>query len=166
LFSRAAREKLQEFYRGRESEAGPLVSRALQADSREENDLAVKIERAEVLARALVERERLREEILRWMKITPLIVMPVSSMPAFGHGATRVNVRGQSISIFRACGHSHAANVFGLPSAVVPAGRSAEGLPIGVQIIGRPFDERTVLTAAAVIEEALGGWRIPASFKS
>ena len=164
LFSRVAREQLQEFYRGRESEAGPLVSRALQADGREENDLGAKIERAEALARALVERERLREEILRWMKTTPLIVMPAGAGPAFAHGASRVDIRGQSISIFRACGHSHAANVFGLPSAVVPAGRSAEGLPIGVQIIGRPFDERTVLAAAAAIEEALGGWQRPPQF--
>ena len=164
LFSRAAREQLRDFYRGRESEAGPLVSRALQADASEENDLSAKIERAEALARALVERERLREEILRWMKTTPLIVIPVAAGPAFAHGAARVDIRGQSISIFRACGYSHAANVFGLPSAVVQAGRSAEGLPIGVQIIGRPFDERTVLTAAAAIEEALGGWQRPPQF--
>jgi len=164
LFSRAARKQLREFYQGRESEAGPLVSPALQGGAREENELALKIERAEALARALVEREHLREEILRWMKTIPLIVMPVSSGPAFAHGAPRVDVRGQSISIFRACGHSHAANVFGLPSAVVPAGRSAEGLPIGVQIIGRPFEERTVLAAAAAIEEALGGWLRPPQF--
>jgi aspartyl-tRNA(Asn)/glutamyl-tRNA(Gln) amidotransferase subunit A len=46
-----------------------------------------------------------------------------------------------------------------MPSVIVPAGRSAEGLPIGVQIIGRPFEEQTALAAAAVIEEALGGWQ-------
>jgi Asp-tRNA(Asn)/Glu-tRNA(Gln) amidotransferase A subunit family amidase len=34
-------------------------------------------------------------------------------------------------------------------------------LPIGVQIIGRPFAEETVLVAAAIIEEALGGWQAP-----
>src|SRR5260370_5774603 len=126
LFSRAAREQVREFYRGRESEAGPLVSPALQADAREENEMGVRIERAEALARALVERERLREDILRWMKTTPLIVMPVGSVPAFAHGASRVDVRGKSLSIFRAFSYAHAANVFGLPSAVVPAGRSAE----------------------------------------
>jgi len=156
LFSRAAREQLRDFYRGRESEAGPLVSRALQADASEENDLGAKIERAEALGRSLVERERLREEILRWMKTTPLTVMPVGAVPAFAHGAARVDVRGQSLSIFRAFSYSHAANVFGLPSAVVPAARSAEGLPIGVQIIGRPFEETVLLAAAQIIEAALG----------
>jgi Asp-tRNA(Asn)/Glu-tRNA(Gln) amidotransferase A subunit family amidase len=33
-------------------------------------------------------------------------------------------------------------------------------LPIGVQIIGRPFAEETVLAVAAIIEEALGGWQL------
>jgi len=55
--------------------------------------------------------------------------------------------------------------VFGLPSVVVPAGRTLSGLPIGVQIIGRPYEERTVLAAAKLIEEALGGWLIcPTNF--
>lgn len=164
LFARAAREQLREFYQGRESEAGPLVSPALRADGSEETELGAKIERAEALAKALVERERLREKILRWMKTTPLILMPVGAAPAFAHGAARVDVRGQSLSIFRAFGYTHAANVFGLPSAAVPAGRSGEGLPIGVQIIGRPLEERIVLAAAAAIEEALGGWQRPPQF--
>lgn len=161
LFSLAARQQLREFYRGRESEAGPLVRPGLLADSIAEDELGAKIERAEALARAMVERECLREDILRWMKTTPLILMPVGSVPAFAHGASRIEVRGQSLSIFRAFSYTHAANVFGLPSAVVPAGRSPEGLPVGVQIVGRPFEEGTVLAAATAIEEALGGWQRP-----
>lgn len=159
LFSRAAREQLREFYHGREAEAGSLVSAALQVADGKGNDMGARIKEAEELAAALVERERLREDILRWMKTTPLIVMPVGVTPAFAHGTSRVEVGGQSISIFRAFSYCLTANVFGLPSVVVPAGRSPEGLPIGVQIIGRPFDERTVLAAAGVVEEALGGWQ-------
>jgi amidase len=157
LFSGAAREQLREFYRGRESEAGPLVSAALQTPFAD--DMDAKIKRAEALAAALVRRERLREDILRWMKSIPLVLMPVGAVPAFGHGAARVAVQDQTFSAFRAFGYAHVANVFGLPSAAVPAGRSAEGMPIGVQIVGRPFEEQTVLGAAAVIEEALGGWQ-------
>ncbi len=48
------------------------------------------------------------------------------------------------------------ANLAGLPGISVPAGRSADGLPLGLQLIGRPFDEATVLRAAAVLEEAAG----------
>ena len=62
-------------------------------------------------------------------------------------------------STFRAFSYSQAFNVFDLPAVSLPAGRSAEGLPIGVQIVGRPGEEETVLAAAAIVEESLGGWQ-------
>jgi len=164
LFSRAAANQLLELYRGREDRAGPLVAAALQAAEEKDSDMATKIKHAEELAAALVERERRREELLRWMKTMPLILAPVGAVPAFSHGARRVNVDEESISIFRAFSYSQTFNVFGLPSISVPAGCFAEGLPIGVQVVGRPFEERTVLGAAAVIERALGGWRKPPQF--
>jgi amidase len=163
LFSRAASDQLQEFYRGREDQAGPLVSTLLRGPGLE-SDLQGKIGKAEKVAAAVLERERLREELLRWMKTTPLILAPVGSTHAFVHGANRVEVNGQSMSVFRAFSYSQTFNVFGLPTVVVPAGRSAEGLPIGVQIVGRPFEEEMVLATAAVIEEALGGWQRPTQF--
>ena len=124
-------------------------------------DLQSKIAAAEKVAAAVLERERLREDLLRWMKTTPLILAPVGATPAFEHGAQRVEVNGQSISVFRAFGYSQTFNVFGLPGVVVPAGRSLEGMPIGVQIVGGPFEEQIVLAAAAAIQEALGGWQEP-----
>jgi aspartyl-tRNA(Asn)/glutamyl-tRNA(Gln) amidotransferase subunit A len=47
-------------------------------------------------------------------------------------------------------------NMAGLPGLSVPAGFSSEGLPLGLQIIGRPFDEGLVLRAGKVIEDAAG----------
>jgi Asp-tRNA(Asn)/Glu-tRNA(Gln) amidotransferase A subunit family amidase len=44
---------------------------------------------------------------------------------------------------------------------VVPVGRSAEGLPSGVQIVGRPWEDEAVLAVAAKIEAATGGFRRP-----
>jgi Asp-tRNA(Asn)/Glu-tRNA(Gln) amidotransferase A subunit family amidase len=69
------------------------------------------------------------------------------------------------MSTFRAFSYSQTCNVFDLPVVVVPAGQSIEGLPIGVQIIGRPFAEEMVLAAAAIIEEALGGWQMPLMYE-
>ncbi len=164
LFSGAVTEQLREFYRGREDEAGPQVAPFLR-DRQDEAHLEAKINQAEKIAAAVLERERLREDLLRWMKTTPLILAPVGATPAFPHGAQRVEVDGRSISVWRAFSYSQTFNVFGLPSVVVPAGRSTEGLPIGVQIVGRPFEEQTVLAAGAVIEEALGGWQLcPTNF--
>jgi len=163
LFARAVTEQLREFYRGKEDQAGPQVA-AMLGKFDQRTDLNDRISEAEKLAAAVVERERLREELLRWMKTTPLILAPVGSTPAFEHGARRVEVSGESISVWRAFSYSQTFNVFGLPSVAVPAGRSAEGLPIGVQIIGRPFEERTVLAAAALLETTLGGWIRPLKF--
>ena len=56
-------------------------------------------------------------------------------------------------------------NLLGLPGAVVPVGRSPEGLPIGVQVVGRPFEEELVLAVAARVEKA-GGWQEPPLGKS
>ncbi len=47
-------------------------------------------------------------------------------------------------------------NMAGLPGIVVPAGLDAQGLPLGLQLIGRPFDEETVFSLAEVIEQAAG----------
>ncbi len=163
LFSQAVTEQLRELYRGREDRAGPQVA-AMLGKFDERTDLNDRAGEAEKLAAAMAERARLREELLSWMKTTPLILAPVGSTPAFEHGARRVVVNGESISVWRAFSYSQTFNVFGLPSVVVPAGRSAAGLPIGVQIVGRPFAERTVLAAAEIIEQALGGWQRPPKF--
>jgi len=153
LFSRAASEQLREFYRGSEDQAGPLVA-ALLEDVQERRAFEDRVHAAERLAKAVVERERLREDLLRWMMETPLILAPVGATTAFAHGAKRVDVNGKSISIFRAFSYSQTFNVFGLPAVAVPFGRSAEGLPMGVQIVGRPFAEEMVLAVAKIIERA------------
>jgi len=164
LFARAVTAQLREFYRGKEDQAGPQVA-AMLGKFDQRTDLNDRVSEAEKLAGAVVERERLREELLRWMKTRPLILTPVGSTPAFEHGARRVEVSGESISVWRAFSYSQTFNVFGLPSVSVPTGRSAKGLPIGVQIVGRPFAERTVLAAAEILEQSLGGWQRPPNFQ-
>lgn len=47
-------------------------------------------------------------------------------------------------------------NMAGLPGIAVPAGSDAQGLPLGLQLIGRPFDEETLFSLGAVIEQAAG----------
>jgi amidase len=159
LFSRAANSEIAALYRHHEDEAGPLVSRLLHDASDEPSEFEDRIDNAERLASAVVERERLREALLRWMKTTPLVLAPVGATAAFEHGRHRVEVNGTYVSVFRAFSYSQAFNVFGFPSVVVPAGKTSSGLPIGVQVIGRPNEEFTALAAASIIEGALGGWQ-------
>ena len=46
------------------------------------------------------------------------------------------------------------ASLAGLPGISVPAGMSADGLPLGLQLLGRPFDEATLLRVAQSVEDA------------
>jgi Asp-tRNA(Asn)/Glu-tRNA(Gln) amidotransferase A subunit family amidase len=52
-------------------------------------------------------------------------------------------------------------NLTGWPAAVVRCGTSKEGLPVGVQVVGRPWQDATALAVAAHLEKAFGGWRPP-----
>jgi aspartyl-tRNA(Asn)/glutamyl-tRNA(Gln) amidotransferase subunit A len=156
LFSRASVVQLRHAYDGREDEAGAFVSwRLATADNST-------IPTVDEFISSWMERDRLRVELLGWMEKTPILVTPVGAIPAFKHDAHKVTVAGSTINIFRAFSHAQAFNVFDLPAATVSAGRSSDGLPIGVQIVGRPHDEKTVLLATSIVEEALGGWRMPA----
>jgi aspartyl-tRNA(Asn)/glutamyl-tRNA(Gln) amidotransferase subunit A len=55
-------------------------------------------------------------------------------------------------------------NMAGLPGLVAPAGLSAEGLPLGLQLIGRPFDEETLFALGEAIEQAAGRTNLPAAW--
>ena len=155
LFSRASVVQLRNVYTGREAEAGAFVRwRLATADDTPAPTLDDYI-------LSWCERDRLRSDLIEWMESTPLLLAPVGATPAFPHDSLKVNVDGQSISTFRAFSYSQTFNVFDLPAAAIPVSRSAEGLPIGVQIIGRPFEEETVLAAAGIIERALGQWQAP-----
>lgn len=107
-----------------------------------------------------------RRALLEWMTEVPLIVAPVGAVPAFEHGARKVEVAGRELSVFGAFSYSQVFNTLDLPVACVPAGRSSEGLPVGVQIAARPFCEKTALSAARIVERGLGGWQPPPGYTS
>lgn len=155
LFAESSANDLREFYSGCEELAGPLVRKILDSAGQ-------RTQRSpEELSEALQERDGLRGELLAMMESTPLIVAPVGATAAFPHKASKVSIDRESVSVFRAFSYAQTFNVFDLPAVVVRAGSTAAGLPIGVQIVGRPFAERTVLAAATILEGAL-----PRSFES
>ena len=57
--------------------------------------------------------------------------------------------------------HSQWLNLAGFPGVSVPMGQSPEGLPIGVQLIGRPYEDELVLAVAEHLEAARGPWHPP-----
>jgi Asp-tRNA(Asn)/Glu-tRNA(Gln) amidotransferase A subunit family amidase len=152
LFSHATRRMVSAAYAGREDEAGPVASAILRRATKEEPPAL------DAFMDAWDERDRMRASLLSWMETRPVVVAPVGALAAFGHGDGRHFAGdGKVFGLFSAFGYAQAFNVFDLPVACVPAGSTKEGLPVGVQIVGRPFEEWRVLAAARVVEEALGG---------
>ncbi|HSE25552.1 MAG TPA: amidase [Pyrinomonadaceae bacterium] len=149
LFSRTSVVQLRKVYAGREEDGGTFVSwRLKNADNPPPPTLDEYISN-------WMERDLAREELLRWMDKTPVILAPVGATPAFLHDTLRLRVRDVDIGTFRAFGYAQAFNVFDLPVVTVPVGKSEEGLPIGVQVVGRPNEELTALRVAAMLEHEL-----------
>jgi Asp-tRNA(Asn)/Glu-tRNA(Gln) amidotransferase A subunit family amidase len=107
---------------------------------------------------ACAERDLLREKILRQMDAVPILLSPVSSTPAFRHGEGNYQ---RGIGYRDTMRFSQWVNLTGFPGASVPISFSNEGLPIGVQIIGRPFEEELVLAVAEALEQSRGPWQPP-----
>ncbi|TAK01476.1 MAG: amidase [Chloroflexota bacterium] len=103
---------------------------------------------------ALVERaDAIRSRLLAWFQGRDLIVCPAMPQPAIRHGESSAAWFGDT--------YSDVYNLTGWPAAVVRGGTSAEGLPIGIQVVGPPWREDLVLAGAAVVEAASGGWQRP-----
>ncbi|MGB4785231.1 MAG: amidase [Candidatus Acidiferrum sp.] len=107
---------------------------------------------------ACAERDLLRARILRQMQEVPILLSPVSSGPAFLHGEGNYRPGTGYLDTMR---HSQWLNLTGFPGASVPLTLSSEGLPIGVQIIGRPFEDELVLSVAEALEAMCGKWQPP-----
>ena len=110
---------------------------------------------------AWIHRDLLRARFFAQMQQYPILLCPVASIPAFRHGERSWQVEGKTVDYLDAWSYSEFFNLLGNPAAVVPVGRSPEGLPIGVQIVGRPWEEEQVLSVAAALEKQCGAWKIP-----
>jgi Asp-tRNA(Asn)/Glu-tRNA(Gln) amidotransferase A subunit family amidase len=115
----------------------------------------------ESLLDAWIQRDELRGRVLAQMREYPVLLCPVASIPAFKHGERSWKIDGQTVQYLDAWSYTEWFNLLGVPAAVVPVGRSSEGLPIGVQIITRPWEEELALAVAAIIDEECGGWQRP-----
>ena len=112
----------------------------------------------EQFMKACAERDLLRADILRQMKDTPILLSPVSTGPAFRHGEGNYLPGTGYRDTMR---FSQWLNLTGFPGAAVPVGHSSDGLPIGVEVIGRPFEDELVLAVAEAIERSRGPWQAP-----
>src|SRR5258708_2021143 len=109
----------------------------------------------DALLSACAERDLLRAKILRQMRDVPILLSPVSTTTAFRHGegTWRPGAKHCYRDTMR---FSQWLNLTGFPGLTVPVSVSGEGLPIGVQVIGRPHEEELLLAVAERIETGRG----------
>ena len=148
---------IRPMFRGREEDLSPILKQFLEMSAAEPPLTA------ETLLHAWIRRDTLRAEVFAQMREYPIFLCPAAAIPAFRHGERCWQIEGKTVNYLDAWSYTEWFNLLGNPAAVVPFGRSPEGLPIGVQIAGRPWEEEQVLAVAAVLEKECGGWRRPAS---
>ena len=86
------------------------------------------------------------------------ILTPATPSAAFGIGE---KIKADPVEMYLNDIFTVTVNMAGLPGIAVPAGKDGQGLPLGLQLIGRPFDEETLFSLGEVIEQSAG--RFPAS---
>lgn len=146
---------LRPMFKGRESDLSPILKQFLESSAAEP---ALTGDR---LLHAWIQRDELRARFLTQMKRYPALLCPAAAVPAFRHGERSWQIEGKSVSYLDAWSYTEFFNLLGNPAVVVPVAHSSEGFPIGVQIVGRPWEEERVLSVAAALEKECGAWKIP-----
>ncbi|HEX3812876.1 MAG TPA: amidase [Mycobacteriales bacterium] len=95
------------------------------------------------------------------------VLCPITPTPAFPHDHNanvfdrRIDIDGVEYPYFDQLVWAGLATMPGLPATAIPAGRSPEGLPVGAQVIGPLFQDRTPLRLAELLEQEIGGFQAP-----
>ena len=110
---------------------------------------------AEQLTDAMVVRKAVTNKMWRFMRNYDLLITPTVAVPPFEVGIQGPTlIDGRAVDQFEWLHFTYPYNLTGSPAATVPAGWTDDGLPIGLQIIGRHLDDALVLRASACFEAA------------
>jgi amidase len=96
-----------------------------------------------------------RGTMLAFMETYDMIIAPVNANPALPHGTTWDDDKMLGFT------YTMTYNLTGWPAVVVRGGTSPEGLPLGIQVVARPWREDVALAVAQYLETTLGGWQRP-----
>jgi amidase len=120
--------------------------------------------------RAEEERAALKRTWAEWFAGHDLLLLPVMTTPAFPHDHERelmertIEIDGDPRALITTIDWLGIIGVVGLPSAVVPIGRTAAGLPVGMQLVAPYLHDRRAAGVARLFETVLGGYRTPPGF--
>lgn len=100
-------------------------------------------------------RGLIRKEFSDLFKTYDLILSPVAPTTAWKLGEKSKD----PLEMYMEDVYTVPINIAGVPAISVPCGKDASGMPVGMQLIGKPFDEKTLIRAAYTFEQSVGGWR-------
>jgi Asp-tRNA(Asn)/Glu-tRNA(Gln) amidotransferase A subunit family amidase len=146
---------LRPMFKGREADLSPVLKEFLEWSA---DGPALT---AKSLLAAWCERDTLHGQFLAQMQQYPIFLCPPAAIPAFRHGERSWQIEGKTVHYLDAWSYAEFFNLLGNPAVVVPVSRSPEGLPIGVQIVGRPWQDEQVLSIAGVLERQGCVWKVP-----
>jgi len=157
FFVKLGGKLISPMFSGREQDRSPILQQFLEWSAAEPELTAGS------LLDTWIQRDLLRAKFLAQMQRFPILLCPPAAILAFRHGERHWTIDGKDLSYLDAWSYTEWFNLLGNTAAVVSVSHSAEGLPVGVQIVGRPWEEEQVLGIAAAVEQACGAWRIPPS---
>ncbi len=106
------------------------------------------------VGKATAQRQQLYETFYKIFKEYDVILTPTTPTPAFQAGTTQPpKVKGKQLSVVSWMSFTYPFNLTGLPAASIPCGWTKEGLPVGMQIVGKRYDEKIVLQVAYAFEK-------------
>ena len=108
------------------------------------------------LLRAWTRCDQVRAQLLEELSPYSVLLSPVCSIPAFKHGEREWLIEGRRVEYFSVMRFMQWFNLLAAPAAVVPVGRSLEGLPIGVQVAGLPYQDEVVLAVTELLDQDFG----------
>ena len=156
FFGRLPAEAVQKTIAGKEQDAHWTSTEFLSAAFKEAEPTA-----QQVLAN-LAARDHMRAALLRQMEEFNLLLMPACGVAAWRHRERRWETGQKSIGLFEAMMLETPINLLGLPAVVIPYGRNEDGMSVGIQLVGRPYDEELILEVAVRLEQARGVFPGPA----
>jgi Asp-tRNA(Asn)/Glu-tRNA(Gln) amidotransferase A subunit family amidase len=115
----------------------------------------------ETVLNNLAERDRMRTRLLQQMETHQVLLLPACGVTAFPHRTRRWKTPAKEIGLFEAMMPLTPFNLFGMPGIVVPMGFDEEGMPCGIHLVGRPYDEELLLELAVQLENARGPFPAP-----
>lgn len=100
--------------------------------------------------------ERLKDGYAKYFQNYDVLLTPVLPVASFRHGQAELEIHGETVNILGVMSATSPLNVTGLPGVSMRFGTSHDGMPIGIQIVGRWQAESTILHVASLLEQVSG----------